>query len=83
MRFIVLGVLEQDLVHVGRGVLEQFIGRIEDDERDFTIAQDAQFVRFLHQAELALRERHLPITFVVDFRDLNFFLPILECQTRM
>ena len=35
--FVVFGVFEQDFVHVRRGVLEQFVGRIEDDERYFTV----------------------------------------------
>ena len=71
--FVVFGVFEQDFVHVRRGVLEQFVGRIEDDERYFTVAQDTQFVGLLHQAELSFGERHLTVAFVRDFRDLNLF----------
>ena len=56
---VVLGVLEQHLVHVGAGVLVQLVVAREDDERDLTVAQHAQLVRLLHQPELALRERHL------------------------
>lgn len=59
VRLVVLGVLEQDLVHVGAGVLEQLVGVVEDDEGDLAVAQDAQLVRLLHQAELSLGERHL------------------------
>lgn len=59
VRLVVLGVLEQDLVHVGAGVLEQLVGVVEDDEGDLAVAQDAQLVRLLHQAELPLGERHL------------------------
>lgn len=59
VRLIVLGVLEQDLVHVRAGVLEQLVGVVEDDERDLTVAQHAQLVGLLHQAELPLGERHL------------------------
>ena len=61
MRLVIFCVLEEDFVHVGAGVLEQFVGRVEDDERDLTVAQDAQFVRLLHQAELPLGEGHLRI----------------------
>ena len=59
VRVTVLGVLEQDVVHVCTGVLEQFVAAAEHDECNFTVAQHAQFVRFLHQTELALRKRHL------------------------
>jgi len=60
MWLVVLGVLEQDAVHVGAGVLEQLVGAGEQDQRDLDVTQHAQFVRLLHQTELALRERHLP-----------------------
>ncbi len=33
--------------------------RVEDDNGDFAIAQNAQFVGLFHQAEFALRERNL------------------------
>ena len=33
--------------------------RVEDDDGDFAVAQDAQFVGLLHQTELTLRERNL------------------------
>ena len=59
VRLVVLGVLEQHLVHVGAGVLEELVAAVEDDERDLAVAQHAQLVRLLHQPELALRERHL------------------------
>ena len=59
VRVAVLGVLEQDVVHVGAGVLEQLVAAAEHDQSDLTVAQHAQLVRLLHQAELALRERHL------------------------
>ena len=48
MRLIVLGVLEEHLVHVGAGVLEQLIGTVEDDERYFTVTEHAEFIGFLH-----------------------------------
>ena len=57
-----LGVLEQHAAHVRAGVLEQLVGVVEDDQRDLAVAQNAQLVRFLHQPELALRERHLRAT---------------------
>ena len=60
MRFVILRVLEQHFVHVGRRVLEQLVGATEDDQGNLTIAQHRQLVGLLHQAELALGERHLP-----------------------
>lgn len=57
--FVVLGVLEQHLVHVGGGILVEPVGAAEDDESDLTIAQHRQFVGFFHDAEFALIERHL------------------------
>ena len=59
VRLVVFCVFEQDFIHVGAGVLEQLVGAVEDDEGDLTVAQHAQLVRFLHQAELTLGERHL------------------------
>jgi len=59
MWLTVLGVFEQDAAHVGAGVLEQFVGVVEDDQSYLAVTQNAQFVRLLHQTELSLRERHL------------------------
>ncbi len=59
MRLIVLGVLEQDLVHVGAGILEQLVGVVEDDEGDLAVTQDTQLIRLLHQTKLPFGERHL------------------------
>lgn len=59
MRLVVLRVLEQHLVHVRAGVLEQLVGVVEDDERDLAVAEHAQFIRLLHQPELPLGECHL------------------------
>ena len=33
----VLGVLEQDAVHVSAGVLEQLVGMVEYDQRDLAV----------------------------------------------
>ena len=59
MRFVVLGVFEQDFIHVGGSVLEQFVAAAEDDEGDLAVAQHRQLVRFLHEPELSLGERDL------------------------
>lgn len=59
MGLVVLGVLQQNFVHVGAGVLEQLVGRVEDDEGDLAVTENAQLVGLLHEAELALSERHL------------------------
>ncbi len=48
MGLIVLSVFKQNFVHVGAGVLEQFISAVEDDEGDLTVAQNAQLVGLLH-----------------------------------
>lgn len=59
VRLVVLRVLEQHLVHVGARVLEQPIRRVENDQRNFAIAQHRQLIGLLHQTEFALRERDL------------------------
>ena len=65
------GVLEQDLVHVRGRVLEELVVRVEDDDGDLAVAKHAQLVRLLHEAELALGERHLTVALVRDARDLD------------
>ncbi len=59
VRLAVFGVLEQNAVHVSAGVLVELACAAEHDERNVAVAQHRQLVRLLHQAELALRERHL------------------------
>lgn len=69
MRLVVLGVLEQDLVHVSAGILEQLVGVVEDDEGDLAVTQDTQLIRLLHQTKLPLGERHL----VEEEKKINIF----------
>lgn len=57
--FVVLGVLEENLVHVGARILVQLVARTEDNQRNLAIAQYRQFVRFLHHAEFPLVKGHL------------------------
>lgn len=57
--FVVLGVLEKNLVHVGARVLVELVARAEDNQRDLAVAQHRQFVRFLHHAEFPLVKGHL------------------------
>ena len=76
VRLVVLCVLEQHLVHVAARVLEQPVGAVEDDERNLAVAQHAQLVRLLHQAELALRERHLRVRDTPVASGIEFFLKI-------
>ena len=69
MHFITLSnthtcILQQDLVHVCAGVLEQLVVGVEDDDGDLAVAQHAQLVGFLHQAELPLGEGHLSVPLV-------------------
>lgn len=56
---VVLGVLEQHLVHVRGSVLVESIGAAEDNQSNLAVAQHRQFVGFLHDAEFTLVERHL------------------------
>jgi len=59
LRIAVFSILEQNSVHVRARVLEQLVGTVEHDQRDLTVAQNTQFVRFLHQSKLPLGECHL------------------------
>lgn len=59
VRLVVLCVFQQHFVHVGAGILKQFVCVVEDDEGDLAVAQDAELVGLFHQAKLALGERHL------------------------
>ena len=59
VRLVVLGVLQQHLVHVRGRVLEQLVGPVEDDQGDLAVAQHRQLVRLLHQSELPLGESDL------------------------
>lgn len=67
---VVLGVLQQDLVHVSAGILEQLVGVVKDDESDLAVAQDAQLVGLLHQTKLPLGERHLMTKTKTELREL-------------
>lgn len=57
--FVVLGVLEENLVHVGARILVQLVARTEDNQCDLAVAQYRQFVRLLHHAEFPLVKGHL------------------------
>ena len=48
MRFIVFCVFQKDLVHICAGILEQFVTRVENDQSNLTVTQNAQFIRLLH-----------------------------------
>ena len=47
--------------------------RIENDDGNFAIAQNAQFISLLHQPELSFGERHLTISLIGNPLDGNFF----------
>ena len=47
------------LVHVCAGVLIEFVGGGEDDERNLTITEYTKLVRFLHHTKLTLVKRNL------------------------
>jgi len=70
---VVFCVFEQDLVHIGAGVLEQLVVRVEDDDRNLAVAEHGQLVRLLHQTELSLCEGHLSIPLVRDSLDRDLF----------
>lgn len=59
MWFVVLGVFQQDLVHVCAGVLEQLVGAVEDDQGNLTVTQHTELISLLHQAKLSLCKCHL------------------------
>ena len=69
-------ILEKDLVHVGGGILEKLVVRVEDDDGNLAVAEDRQLVGLLHQAELALGEGHLG-----GNGRVRFYLPRLEIPT--
>ena len=52
-------IFEQNFVHVGAGVLEQFVVGVEDDNGDLAVTEDGELVGLLHQTKLAFCERHL------------------------
>ena len=56
---IVLGVLEEDLVHVRGGVLVELVAAAEDDQGYFTVAEYRELVSLFHHPELSLVESHL------------------------
>lgn len=56
---VVLRVLEEDAVHVGAGILVQFVARREDDQGDLAVAEHGQLVGLLHDPKLSLVEGHL------------------------
>lgn len=80
VRLVVLGVLEQHLVHVSRRVLVEPVGTAEDDQRNLAVAQHRQFVGFLHDAKFALIERHLQFLYLQFF--LEFFAPFFFLQEK-
>lgn len=77
--FVVLGVLEENLVHVGARILVQLIARAEDNQRNLAVAQHRQFVRLFHHAEFPLVKGHLTVPFIRDTRDL--YLLSTHCCT--
>ena len=59
-------ILEEHFVHVCGCILEELVMRIEDNDRDFTVAQNAQLVGFFHQTKLSLGESDLTIPLVCN-----------------
>lgn len=67
----VLRVFEKYLVHVGAGVLVQFVVGIEYDKSDLTFTQYTQLISFLHQSKFTFRKRHLPVALIIDSLNVN------------
>ena len=82
VRLVVFRVFQENFVHVGRCVLKEPIVAVEDHQSYFAAAQHRQLVGLLHQAELALGERHLPGSLVVDSRDVDL-LPAHDFLARL
>jgi len=82
--FVVLGVLEENLVHVGARVLVQLVARAEDNQRDLAVAQHRQFVRLLHHAEFPLVKGHLSHNeaemSIIEGELVSCFLKTVETQ---
>ena len=51
---VVLGVLEEHLVHVGAGILVEFVAAAEDNESYFTVTQHRELVSLFHHTKLPL-----------------------------
>lgn len=66
MRFVVLCVLQQYIVHICAGILEQLIGAVEYDESDLAVTKDAQFIGLLHQPKLSFGEGHLSVSLIAN-----------------
>jgi len=62
VRLIILRVSQQHTVHIRACILEQFVGAVEDDQRNLAVAQHTQLVCFLHETEFTLCECHLHAT---------------------
>lgn len=51
-----LSILHENLVDFSAGILNQFAIRVEYNQGNFAIAQDAQFIRLLHEPLFSLQE---------------------------
>jgi hypothetical protein len=69
VRLGVLGVFEEDLVHVCAGILEQLAAGVENDERHLTVAKHRELHGFLHQTILPFCECDLAIALVLNALD--------------
>jgi len=85
MRLVVLGVLEEDLIHVCASVLVKFVAAAEDYESDLTVTENTQLVGFLHHPKLPFVESDLSVPLVRDAGYLDFLAthsPMLLCEAR-
>jgi len=79
---VVLGVLEEHLVHVGAGILVEFVAAAEDNESYFTVTQHRELVSLFHHTKLPLVKCNLSVSLICYPRNLNFLPSHLDagCQ---
>lgn len=85
MRLIELCVPQEHLVHVCAGILEEFVGAVEDNQCDLTVTKNTQFIGLLHQTKLPFCEGYLggvdfyemEIMFKAEVSIANLFVPFV------
>jgi len=80
MRFIILGILKKDFVHICACILVKFVAATEDDEGYLAVAKNREFIGLLHNTKLSFIKCHLPISFIGYPRYLYFFPTHLEVR---
>jgi len=73
MWLVIFCILEQYFIHIRACILKELVTTVENDESDLAVAEYAQLVSLLHQAELPFCERDLSVSFVIYPRNLDLF----------